>query len=171
MSLFARKRPIKHRYSITSSARASRVGWHFESECFGGLKVDDQLQFRDLLNWQIAGLLALKNTPGIHAKCCVGYLKASTVAHEPASGSLFEISVYRRDAVAGRQRDELSGPTDVVGSPPTTSARSVAELSWRTPHRFRSECSHSGPAVLGQERAPPPAPVSLQGSQNQGWPN
>ncbi len=42
--------------------------WNFEAKRLGGLKVDDQLQFRDLLNWQITGLLALENTRGIDAE-------------------------------------------------------------------------------------------------------
>jgi hypothetical protein len=35
--------------------------WHVEAQCFGGLEVDDQLEFGGLLNWQIAGCFASKD--------------------------------------------------------------------------------------------------------------
>src|SRR5215211_6442100 len=34
---------------------------HVEPERFGGLEIDDQLYFRGLLDWQVAGLCALEN--------------------------------------------------------------------------------------------------------------
>ena len=40
---------------------------HVEAERFGGLEVDDQLELRRLLDWQIGGLLALENPAGVVA--------------------------------------------------------------------------------------------------------
>ena len=54
-------------YSITSSARPSSVQRDGEAERLGGLEVDDQLDFRGLLDRQVGGLLALENPAGVDA--------------------------------------------------------------------------------------------------------
>ena len=38
-----------------------------EAEGLGGLEVDDQIKFRDLLHWQVGRLLAFENASGIDA--------------------------------------------------------------------------------------------------------
>ena len=48
-------------HSITSSARASRRWRHIEAERLGGLEIDDQLDFRGLLDREVAGLCSLEN--------------------------------------------------------------------------------------------------------------
>ena len=48
-------------HSITSSARANSFWRHIEAKRLGGLEIDDQLYFRGLLDWQVAGLCALEN--------------------------------------------------------------------------------------------------------------
>src|SRR5438270_1225437 len=40
---------------------------HFEAKRLRGLEIDEQLNFRRLLDRQISGLLALENPAGIHA--------------------------------------------------------------------------------------------------------
>jgi hypothetical protein len=60
-------RSTNTRYSITSSARASRGRRHIEAERPGGLEVDDQLEPRRLYHGQICGLGAVENLAGVDA--------------------------------------------------------------------------------------------------------
>ena len=52
-------------YSITSSARASKLRWHVETECLGGLEIDHKLELGRLLNRHLAWLDALEDLPDI----------------------------------------------------------------------------------------------------------
>ena len=61
-----RRRPAEQRdelaapdHSITSSARASSCRRNLKAERLGSLEVDDQIEFRRLLNWQIARIGSL----------------------------------------------------------------------------------------------------------------
>jgi hypothetical protein len=49
-------------YSITSSARASSEGDMLSPKRLRGLEIDDQLEFRWLLNWKTAGFTASQDT-------------------------------------------------------------------------------------------------------------
>jgi hypothetical protein len=53
------------RYSITSSARCSTDCGTANAKRLGGLQIDDQFEFGRLLDWQIAGLGALQDSPRV----------------------------------------------------------------------------------------------------------
>ena len=55
-------------HSITSSARASRVGGDIEAERLRGLEVDHELEFRRLQDRQIGGFGALENAANVDAE-------------------------------------------------------------------------------------------------------
>ena len=42
-------------------------GWHGNPESLGRLEVDEQLNFRRLLHWQIRRLLTFENAAGVYA--------------------------------------------------------------------------------------------------------
>src|SRR5262249_6767344 len=62
--------------------REQLVG-HCESEPFGGLQVDDEVELRGLHNWQIARLFALQYSTGIASRQAVCIRDATAVGHEP----------------------------------------------------------------------------------------
>src|SRR5260221_14492123 len=46
---------------------AEQRKWKIETECPGCLEVDEQLDLRRLLDWQVSGLLALENPASVDA--------------------------------------------------------------------------------------------------------
>ena len=93
-------RPTPH--SITSSARGEQRRWHFDVERPGGLEIDDQLDFRDLLNRQVRGFLAFENSPYIEADGLVHLCITASIAHQTARRSEFGELVDRGQRVTKR---------------------------------------------------------------------
>ena len=58
-------------YSMTSSAAASSARRHRKAKRFGGLQINDQLKFGRLLNWQVAGLLALEDAVDVGTRASI----------------------------------------------------------------------------------------------------
>src|SRR4051812_30288994 len=56
--------------------------WHGEANRFGGPQIDDEFEFRRLLNRKVAGLFALENAPAIDAKLAARIGAIGTVAHQ-----------------------------------------------------------------------------------------
>ena len=78
-----------------------------DTEGLGGLEVDDQINFRDLLHWEIGRLVAFDNAPGKDASLVVQIADAAAIAHQtPGQHELTEC-VDRGQRMAGRQRREL----------------------------------------------------------------
>src|SRR5262249_37099531 len=78
-----------------------------KAECLGSLEVDDQLDLRRLLDWQIGRLLSVENPTGIDARQTVHIRNTAAIAHQPAGlGELAAIENhgYR---IALRQSDQL----------------------------------------------------------------
>jgi hypothetical protein len=63
-------RSKQHRYSITSSARASTVG-HVKTERFGGLEIDHRFVLGRRLHRQVGRLLALEDAIDIVGRAAV----------------------------------------------------------------------------------------------------
>jgi len=62
-----------------------------EAEGFGGLQVNDQINFCDLLDWQIGWFLAFENAPGIDASLVERIAQATAIAYQAAGqGKLTE---------------------------------------------------------------------------------
>src|SRR5262249_26691475 len=57
---------------------------NFEAERLGGPKVEDQFNFRGLLDRQIGRLLALENPPGVDAGQTVEVSEIASVTHQAA---------------------------------------------------------------------------------------
>src|SRR5437764_731539 len=51
-----------------------------EAEFLRGLQIDDQLEFRRLLNWQIRRLLPLEDPSGVNADLAIGICQARPIA-------------------------------------------------------------------------------------------
>src|SRR5262245_57150036 len=88
---------------------------HINSECLGSLEVDDQLEFRRLLHWQVGGLLASENAAGVDAGQAVRSVEISTVAHEPAGDGELAKLVDCRDHMAQGEGGELFAPAREQG--------------------------------------------------------
>ena len=89
-------------HSITSSARASRVGGTVEAERPGGLKVDDKLELGRLQDRQIGGLGALEDAAGIDADLTIGIRNIGSIAHQPAGFGIVANCVARGNRMARR---------------------------------------------------------------------
>jgi hypothetical protein len=55
---------------------------HGEAERLGGPEIDNELDFRDLLYWQISRLLAIEDAPGVDANQSVQFSDTASVAHQ-----------------------------------------------------------------------------------------
>ena len=80
---------------------------HVEAERLGGHEVDDQLELGRLQDGQVGRFLALENAGGVKARLATRIETIVRVAHQPAGGHIRAVAVARRDAVAGRERDDL----------------------------------------------------------------
>jgi hypothetical protein len=78
-----------------------------ETERFGGLDVDDHLNFCDLLHRKVGWFLAFENAPGIDAKLVVQMADAAAIAYQAADQSVLAVWEEGRQRMAGRQRREL----------------------------------------------------------------
>src|SRR5712691_5309812 len=81
-----------------------------DAERLGSLEVDDQLDFRDLLHWQLSRLIALENTTSQDASLAPGVAKVSSVGHQAASRCKLTILENRCNQVAQRKGGELFVP-------------------------------------------------------------
>ena len=76
--------------------------WHGNAERLGGLEIDDQLDFRWLLDWQVGRLLALENSAGVNAGQAVVFRFIASIAHQAAGRDERAILVDRRYRVTER---------------------------------------------------------------------
>src|SRR6266498_4659684 len=91
------KQPVLFDYLVGATEEREREG---EAEGFGCLEVDEQLEFRDLLDWQISRLVSLEYASGIDACLAMRLHKTASVTHQAASDSEVARLVYRRHRVA-----------------------------------------------------------------------
>src|SRR5262249_35613669 len=85
---------------------------HVDAERLGGLEVDRQLGLRDLLDWQVGGLLTLDNPSGVDANLTVRLCNASPLAHQAASSGKLPRLKDRCKCVAESQVDKLFAPAN-----------------------------------------------------------
>ena len=81
-----------------------------DAERLGGLQVDVQLDFGDLLDRQVGRLFALENPAGIDAGQAVCVRNVRSVAQQTSGRGELAPLVDRRHRVAERQRGELFAP-------------------------------------------------------------
>src|SRR2546427_9272447 len=62
----------------------------FDAERSGGLEVDHELEFGRLQDWQVGGVFALENPPGVEAICAIGAYHIFAISQKRAC--LSEIS-------------------------------------------------------------------------------
>src|SRR5262249_60177735 len=66
------------------------AGEQWQRDCYakrlGSLEVQEHLDLRGLLHWQLARLFAFENTAGVDASQTVSIGKATAIAHESAAG-------------------------------------------------------------------------------------
>src|SRR6516225_11730137 len=89
---------------IGSSQQRFRDG---DAERLGGLEVDDEFDFRDLLHGEVGRLVAFQNAPSIDANLVPRMAEAAAIAHQTASQDELTECKDRRQRMAGRQRREL----------------------------------------------------------------
>ena len=82
-----------------------------DTERFGSLEIDEQFDFGDLLNRQVAGLLALENAANLDASKMIQLGNVASIAHQTASRSEFRVLIDRRHSVAERQPAEFFAAT------------------------------------------------------------
>src|SRR6516164_602074 len=87
-----------------------------EAEGLRRFKIDDQINFRDLLHWEIGGLLAFENAPGIDASLTVLIADAAAIAHQATGQDVFTVWEDRGQRMAVRQRRELFHAPVVEGT-------------------------------------------------------
>ena len=72
-----------------------------EAERLGGLEVDYQLDFRDLLHGKIGWFLAFENPPGLYANLAVRVAVAGAIAHQATGQGGLTPLVDRGQRMAG----------------------------------------------------------------------
>jgi hypothetical protein len=78
-----------------------------KAERLGGLEVDDQIDFCDLLHREVGRLVAFENAPSIEASFVVHISETAAIAHQPAGQSVFAVWEHRGEGMTGSQRHKL----------------------------------------------------------------
>src|SRR6266576_1873282 len=73
---------------------AEQHRWHFEAKRFGGLEVDDQLEFGLLVNGEFSRISALENLRNLACGTAPKVPKIERVGHQPAE---FDVLTKRID--------------------------------------------------------------------------
>src|SRR6516225_1621289 len=79
------------------------------AECFGGLEINNQLNFCDLLHREIGWLFTIENATGIDTRLPPSVTNVRSIAHKTANCCVRGPGVHRWYGMAGRQRDDLIG--------------------------------------------------------------
>src|SRR5262249_33664090 len=74
-----------------------------EAERLGGLEIDDEIEFRGLLDREVSGLGALEALVNVGRGAPKQLSAARSIRHETADNDKFPESEYRRQAVLDRQ--------------------------------------------------------------------
>jgi hypothetical protein len=82
---------------------------HCDTQVFGGLEVDDQFDFRGLLDWHFGRLLPMEDAAGVNAHLPIRIGKISPVANQAAPRGERTKLVDRGHRVADGQRAEVFG--------------------------------------------------------------
>src|SRR5262249_992080 len=80
---------------------------NFEAERLRGPEIDDQLDFRDLLDRQVGGLFTLENATRIKSDLSVLLDQTGPVTDKPARHYEFTIPVHGRNSIACRECSDL----------------------------------------------------------------
>src|SRR5262249_49875329 len=84
--------------------------WDLEAERFGGLEIDDQLEFRGLCDRQVGGLFTFENATRVKSDLSVFLYQARSVTDEPARHYELANRVHDRNRVACRECNKLLNP-------------------------------------------------------------
>src|SRR5215468_3113988 len=98
-------------------------GRQSDAKSFRGREVDDQFNFRGLLDSELSRLLSLENTPDVGAGLTERLCRTVAVAHQTTGRSEWAILVDRRHYIAQCQSRRRSLLTLNNGSVPITRAR------------------------------------------------
>src|SRR5215510_16532013 len=91
----------QHSCSLDHLVRASKQRrWHFEAKRLGRLEIDEQLNFRGLLDRQVRRFFALENAAGINADPTERFREAAAIAHQAAGRDELTKSEDRGHGVA-----------------------------------------------------------------------
>src|SRR5437764_14089993 len=83
---------------------------HSEAQRLGGAKVDDQLDGRRLLDWQIGGLGAPEDLSRVSTAQAIGRSEACSIADQAAGSGELAPRIDRRNGMTRCQRDGLPAP-------------------------------------------------------------
>src|SRR5262245_6697965 len=90
------------------------AGEQWQRDCYakrlGSLEVQEHLDLRGLLHWQLARLFAFENTGGVDASQTVSIGKATAIAHQAAGGDELAVFENRRHRVGDVPGGELLAP-------------------------------------------------------------
>src|SRR5262245_17371332 len=67
---------------------------HLQTERPGGLEVNDELNFRDLLHRQVGGFCTLENAAGVNADSTICIRNTGPVTHEAACRNELAVRIY-----------------------------------------------------------------------------
>src|SRR5215207_6716685 len=88
-------------------------GWDVEAKRFGGVEVDDEIEFGRLLHWQIAWFRAVQDFVHVTCRTPPKILATWPITQErPRSGDLYELAHDRKPVARGDHRD-LRAPADL----------------------------------------------------------
>ena len=83
----------------------------FEAERLGGLEIDDEFELVYLLNRQLSGFDALKNSTDVNAAFVIAITEHRSIAHQAADFDVLADFVERRNCMTRRKRDKVLAPT------------------------------------------------------------
>src|SRR5262249_13218589 len=81
--------------------------WNGQPERLRGLEVDDQLELRGLLDWEVRRLGALQDSTGKRPKASVSVGEAGPVGHETATCRMFSEQRDRRETLCNCSGSKL----------------------------------------------------------------
>ena len=101
-------------HSITSSARASRVGGTSSPRALGSLEVDDQLVLGRHLHRKVGRLLAFEDAIDVAGRAPIRVGGIRSVGHQPAAGCEEAVRIDCRQSMASSERDNQITLSDAL---------------------------------------------------------